>query len=238
MNIILLKEDELTGKAKTRVRLEDRRFEHIRKILKPAVGDELSVGLLGGGTGKGRVTAISDKAVDMEISLTGDPPPASRVKLILALPRPVVLRRILTQIASLGVKYMVLLHSGRVEKGYWKSPALDAENIRQQLMLGLEQAQDTVLPEVLLRKGFRPFVRDELPGIVEGYPAFLGHVGAVEALPRDIAGAATLVIGPEGGFLPHEVKLLEEAGCRCVNFGPRILRVETAVVAALARLGP
>jgi len=46
----------------------------------------------------------------------------------------------------------------------------------------------------------------------------------------------TLVIGPEGGFIPAEVDLLSRSGCRPVNLGERILRVETAVAALTGRL--
>lgn len=237
MNLILLTEHDFTDQGRAHVRLMGRRLEHILGILKPSLGDELTVGLLGSKIGKGRVTAINDDAIEMDVSFFREPPAPGGVRLVLALPRPVVFKRILSHTASLGVKHITLVHSARVEKSYWKSPALKDDSIRDHLILGLEQAQDTILPKVTVRKDFRAFVRDELPGIISGAPAFVGHVGSDAALPCDIAGRSTLVVGPEGGFVPHEVKMLEEAGCKPVSFGARILRVETAVIAALARLG-
>ena len=78
---------------------------------------------------------------------------------------------------------------------------------------------------------------DELPGIIKGTRSFVAHPdGATSILPCGIKGAFTLVIGPEGGFLPDEISAFRRSGCRCVNLGERILRVETAVVAALGRM--
>lgn len=237
MNIILLTEDDFIGRGGGIVKITGRRFEHISKILRPEPGDMLSVGILGGKIGKARVISLNGSSVEMEVTVTYDPPNPGKTKLVLALPRPIALKRILTHVTSLGVKYITLLHSTRVEKSYWRSPALADAGIRQQLMMGLEQAGDTILPQVSMKMEFRRFVRDELPGLTKGSQAFVGNVDGKDPLPCDIKGEVTLVIGPEGGFLPYEVKLLEEAGCKCVNFGRRILRVETAVVAALARIG-
>lgn len=174
----------------------------------------------------------------MEVSLEQNPPRPVPGTLVLAMPRPIVFNRILGHVTALGIKKIVLIHSKRVEKSYWKSPVLKEENIKAQLLLGLEQAKDTVVPDVSCRMKFKSFVEDELPGIVKGTRAFVAHPGITTAdvLPCDVKEAFTLVIGPEGGFLPDEVEALEGAGCRRLSLGERILRVETAVVAALSKL--
>ncbi|MCX5680673.1 MAG: 16S rRNA (uracil(1498)-N(3))-methyltransferase [Candidatus Omnitrophica bacterium] len=236
MNIILLSKEDLTDPGKRAV-ITGRRHKYIREFIKPAAGDELCVGLISGKIGTGRVIAIDDRSVEMEVLLDQDPPHPVSGTLILAMPRPIVFNRLLGHITALGIKKIVLVHSKRVEKSYWKSPVLKDENIKAQFVLGLEQAKDTIMPEVLLRMRFKPFVEDELPGIIKGTHAFVAHPkDATDVLPRGIKGAFTLVIGPEGGFLPDEVEALKRAGCRCVSLGERILRVETAVVAALSRL--
>jgi len=236
MNLILLSKEDFTGSGKRAV-ITGRRHRHIREFLKPVVGNELCVGLVNGKIGKGRVVAIDDRSVGMEVSLYKDPPPPARGTLILAMPRPIVFNRILGHIAALGIKKIILIHSKRVEKSYWKSPVLKEEHIKAQLALGLEQAKDTIMPEVLCRMKFKQFVEDELPGIIEGANAFVAHPEDIaDALPSCVKGAFTLVIGPEGGFLPDEVLAFKQAGCKCVSLGSRILRVETAVVAALGRL--
>ena len=229
------KEDfTISGK---RAVITGRRHKHIREFLKPVAGNELCVGLINGKIGKGRVVATDDRSIEMEASFYKDPPRPVPGTLILAMPRPLVFNRLLGHITALGIKKIILVHSKRVEKSYWKSPVLKEENIKVQLVLGLEQAKDTIMPEVLCRMRFKPFVEDELPGIIKGTSAFVAHPeGVTGVLPCCVKGAFTLVIGPEGGFLPDEVWAFKRAGCKCVNLGGRILRVETAVVAALGRM--
>ena len=234
MNLILLHDaDFVTGNS---VRLTGRRRKHILEIQRPVVGDTLTVGRLGGLIGKGRITAATTAAVEMDVVLNEAPPAPRAVTLVLALPRPKVIKRVLLSIASLGVKHLYLINGFRVEKSYWQSPALSPASIREALILGLEQACDTRLPEVVLRPLFKPFVEDELPTLVRGTLALVAHPGAANRCPHAIAKPVILVIGPEGGFIPYELEKLIEAGCRPVQVGARILRVETAVPFILGRL--
>jgi len=234
LNLILLSKEDLTG---ARVVITGRRHKHILEFLKPVAGSQLCVGLVNGKIGLGRVIAIDGRSVEMEVLFYKDPPRPVPGTLIIAMPRPLVFNRLLGHIAALGIKKIILIHSKRVEKSYWKSPVLKEENIKTQLTLGLEQAKDTIMPEVLRRMKFKPFAEDELPGIIKGTNAFIAHPESpADVLPRCVKGAFTLAIGPEGGFLPDEVLAFERAGCKCVNLGARILRVETAVVAALGRM--
>jgi RsmE family RNA methyltransferase len=136
----------------------------------------------------------------------------------------------------MGVKRIILLNSFRVEKSYWQTPFLKSDAIQEQLVLGLEQAKDTVLPEVLLRDRFKPFVEDELPGFIKGTIALVAHPHAAVPCPRDLKSAATLVIGPEGGFIQYELDKLVQCGCTAVQMGERVLSVETAVPALISRL--
>jgi 16S rRNA (uracil1498-N3)-methyltransferase len=236
LNLILLSKEDLIASGERAV-ITGRRHKHIREFLRPIAGSELCVGLINGKIGKGRVLAVDDRSAEMEVSFYKDPPRPVLGTLILAMPRPLVFNRLLGHITALGIKKIILLHSKRVEKSYWKSPVLKEEHIKVQLALGLEQAKDTIMPEVLCRMKFKPFVEDELPEIIKGTSAFVAHPeGATGVLPCGINGAFTLVIGPEGGFLPDEVSAFKQAGCKCVNLRDRILRVETAVVAALGRI--
>lgn len=235
MNLILLfpedfKED--TG----HVTLRDRRLEHVLNIHRASVGDRLCVGLLNGRIGTGVVTHLDNTALEMDIVLERDPPPPLDITLIIALPRPIVLKRVLLSASSMGVKRIFLIHSNRVEKSYWKSPALDEEKIKEQLVLGLEQSRDTNLPDVQLRRKFKPFVEDELPHIIKGTLPLVAHPETSEPCPRQVNSPVTLAIGPEGGFIPYEIEIFEACGFKGVNLGERILRVETAVPVLLSRL--
>jgi 16S rRNA (uracil1498-N3)-methyltransferase len=172
----------------------------------------------------------------MDVALNRDPPAALPLTLILALPRPKVLNRVIAGAASLGIKRMVLINAWRVEKSYWSSPRLSDDNLRAQAILGLEQARDTVLPSIETRRLFRPFVENELLTLARGTRALVAHPHASLACPRDVREPVTLVIGPEGGFIDAEIASLERIGFTPVTIGERIVRVETAVPFLAARL--
>jgi len=227
MNLLLLFPEDFVGE--TRARVDGRRLEEIRRI----GGNQLRAGVVNGRMG----TATIDGA-ELEVRLDEDPPPALPLTLVLALPRPKVLNRTIAGAASMGIKRIYLINAWRVEKSYWKSPRLSPENLRQQCILGLEQARDTVLPGISLHRFFRPFVEQELPAIAKGTLALVAHPPASEACPRGVRQPVTLAIGPEGGFIDQEIASFERIGFRGVNFGPRILRVETAVAAIVGRLTP
>ena len=234
MNLVLLLESDFLSAGM--VRIEGRRLEHIRAVHRVKLGDELAVGVLEGRIGKGRLTRLDNDCLEMTVALEAAPPPKLPLTLLLALPRPKVLNRVLAAATSLGVGRIFLINAWRVEKSYWKSPRLTEENLLLQRILGLEQAKDTQLPELHLRRLLRPFAEEELPGLVAHTHALVAHPGSPTPCPRNLAQPVTLAIGPEGGFLPAEIELLGRAGFQAVDLGPRILRVETAVAALVARL--
>lgn len=239
MNLLLLEAADF--EAPGRVSLQGRRADHVRQVHRAVAGDRLRVGLIGGGMGEALVAEVSPSQVVLDVA-TADlatPPPAKQpVILLLALPRPKMLKRILQMVTTLGVEELVLLNSYRVEKSFWDSPWLAPEAVREQLVLGLEQARDTVLPRVTLAPRFKPFVEDVLPGLMAGRRGLLAHPGTGTACPADVRGPLLLAIGPEGGFIPYEVERLREAGLEACDLGSRILRVETAVAVTLGRLLP
>lgn len=234
MNLLLLEEGDLI--ADGRARLAGRRHVHIREVLRAAQGDELAAGMLNGRMGAARITHLDSAGLELELRLDRDPPPPVPLTLVLALPRPKVLRRVLFSLTVLGVKRIILVNASRVEKSYWQTPFLELDTVRSQLMLGLEQARDTMLPEVVLRKRFRPFVEDELPGIAGGSLTLVAHPAADASCPRTISGAVTLAVGPEGGFVPFEIELLRACGFRAVHLGARIMNIETALPSLVSRL--
>lgn len=234
MNLILLFPGDFTEERVAR--LTGRRRDHMLAVHRAAVGDELTVGVAGGRIGKGVVRSLDPDAIELTVTLDSDPPPPPDLTLILALPRPKVMNRVVAAVASLGIKRLFLINSWRVDKSYWKSPRLAPDNLRLQTILGLEQGRDTVLPQIELRRLFRPFVEEELPAIAEGTTALVAHPYASEECPRNVGGPVTLAIGPEGGFIEQEIDSLTRAGFRPVHLGSRILRVETAVAALAGRL--
>jgi len=235
MNMILLFDEDFTA-GESRVRLHGRRLNHVLNIHRATAAEVLKVGLCGGKIGVGKVITLDEQKLEMDVSFDHDAPPALPVTLALALPRPLMLKRVLACLSAMGVKKILLFHSRRVEKSFWKSPVLADAVIREQLILGLEQAGDTIMPQVKLFPQFKPFVEDELLAYSRGTHAFVAHPGSGEPCPANVKEQATLVIGPEGGLIPYEVDLFCTNGFKSINIGKRTLRVESAVPALLAKM--
>lgn len=235
MNLILVEPSDFL--AADRVRLDGRRFRHIVSVLRAREGDELSAGLVDGPMGRAIVHTLTNDGVELEVRFDRDPPAPLPLTLVVALPRPKVLNRVVAAAASLGIKRIVIVNAWRVEKSYWSTPRLDPANLRLQSILGLEQARDTMLPLVETRRLFRPFVEEELPALAAGTRALVAHPLAAEECPRQLREPATLAIGPEGGFIEKEIDSLVGAGLTPVTIGARILRVETAIATVIGRLG-
>ena len=239
MNLILLFPEDFA--SDDMVRLTGRRARHVHEVHRARVGDSLTVGRVNGPVGTGTVLSVEPDEVRLSVRLTEDPPTTTGLDLLLAMPRPKVLRRVLQSAASLGARRIVLVGAQRVEKSYFDTPFLEPTELERNLVLGLEQARDTALPEVVVRRRFRPFVEDEL----EVYwprascNRLLAHPAATRGLKDDDAGtafSAVLAIGPEGGWIPFELELLEAHGFRPFSLGPRILRVETAIPFAIGQV--
>lgn len=235
MNLILLEPDDLLAGG-CRARLNGRRMRHVRDVHRAGEGDELRVGLVDGEMGRATIVRLEDDVLELDIHLDEPPPPALPVTVLLALPRPKILKRVLQGLTAMGVKSIYLMSSWRVEKSYWQSPVLQPEALRAQLLLGLEQGRDTRLPRVQLRRLFKPFVEDEVAEIIGRSLPLVAHPEATRECPRALAQPATVAIGPEGGFIQYEIDLLTSHGFEAVSLGPRRLRVEQAMAALLGRL--
>jgi len=239
MNLLLLKADQLAGQStKSLTHVTGRQLQQLIEVQRCAVGDTVRIGEIDGQMGVGTIIELCDSQALLEVELHSPAPPPTPLTLILAMPRPKMLRRSLQTIAAMGVKQIYLINSFRVEKSFWQTPFLKPEAIEEEFILGLEQARDTAMPQLHIRKRFKPFVEDELPEIIKGRKNLLAHPVTDTRCPIDIQQPATLAIGPEGGFIPYEVELLATVGFETVHIGPRILRVETAVPALISRLFP
>lgn len=183
MNLILLAPEDIEDSRQARVR-DPRRLRHLREIHRAGIGDRLTLGVQGGGIGRGELVALDAHEARFTLdAMNQPPPPPLPVHLVLALPRPRMLARSLEHVTALGVKQITLLHTRRVEKSYWQSPELGEQKIHDHLVLGLEQSRDTVMPQVNLARGFRPFVEERLAGLLAGRRGLLAHPGMPSPCP-------------------------------------------------------
>jgi RsmE family RNA methyltransferase len=245
MNLLLLEPGQLRADATAVV--DGAGAEHVQQTLRPALGQRLRVGLREGPVGEARVRGWVDGRLLLdEVTLQADPPPRAGVGILLAMPRPKALRRILPAAASLGVDLLVVINAENVDRSYLDSPVLLPDSVQRLFDLGLEQAGDTRSPVMRFERRFRPFVEDTLPALLEDTgarwlldprapPPPESSLGSDDA-PTD--ARRWLAIGPETGWNDFERGLLATQGFTAVSLGPRILRVETVVPYALGCLHP
>lgn len=251
MNIILFNDDALidadnTGDTSRAIRLTGAAAKHCRQVLNVAIGERIKVGQINGLMGHAIITGIDDNCVYANACLDTPPPKAHPTTLVMAMPRPKAFRRILKNITELGIKRIILINAYKVEKSYWQSPLLNADNINSIMIEGLEQAKDTLLPIIDIQQRFKPFAEDTLPNLCQDKHSFVAHPYTLEADDSQIkcSGAISshdeklLVIGPEGGFIDYEVEKLINAGCTPLQLGARIYRVENAIPLALMAIHP
>jgi RsmE family RNA methyltransferase len=236
VNLLLLEPGELAPDGTAR--LAGRRARHVQEVLGAAPGERILAGVVGGRMGTAELLASSSTEIVLAPRLDAEPPPPAPVSLLLALPRPKILRKVLQAVAAMGVKRVVLVGSYKVEKSYFASPLLAPEALRAELLLGLEQGRDTVLPEVVVRRFFKPFLEDELAALFPEPSRLLAH--PLDAAPLETvapAGArAAVAVGPEGGWTAYEAERLREVGFLPFSLGPRVLRVDVAVPYAVGQV--
>jgi len=222
MNCILLPKN-------TKSICDPKQITHIKEILKSKVGDSLTIGEMGGNIGKATIAQINTNEVLLkDIILDKKPPAKLDVTVVLALPRPKVLRRLIMDMTSLGINKLIIVNSYRSQKSYWQSPLL--ERIDEFVFEGLQQAIDTVPPVIEFKKYFKPFVEDEFPALLGN--AVIAHPYASQSWKSYLdtnTMPKILCIGAEGGWIKYEVDLLCHHGCKAVSLGERILRTESVV---------
>ncbi|WP_291354156.1 16S rRNA (uracil(1498)-N(3))-methyltransferase [Acinetobacter sp. UBA3106] len=233
MNIVLL--DPRQTESEYWSITSKRQLEHLRTHVAVQVGDTLKVGIREGKRYLTEIVEVTEQAIKLKPLKEESVPEKLPVTLIVAMPRPKVLRRLIMDSVTLGVEKIILLHSYRVDKSYWQTPFL--QQLDHYITLGLEQAGDTIAPQIEIYKRFKPFVEDVLPNLISTErPAYVAHPYAEMVMPFAIDHPCTIVIGPEGGFIPYEVDLLIKNGCQALSLGNRIIRTETVIPYLLGRL--
>jgi len=235
MNRILFESHEID--ADGMVRLYDIRAVHIRKILRAEPGKVLKTGTLNGRSGISTVIDVSDDEVFLKCSHTVDSP-EPWFDLILAAPRPLVLKRLWPQLAAFGAGRIVLVNASKVEKFYFSSQWVEEKGVKPLLIEGAVQAGLTHIPEFEVRMQFKIFMEDELDLIFPGSMQLLAHPGKVTDLSDGLTGGQRplIAIGPEGGWTEFELKMFAQHGFSQFSLGERILRSDTACISLISVL--
>ena len=276
MNRILFEKEELSGGRAT---FSDGRAEHVLNVLHGTVGQVLKTGEIDGLVGTSVITEIRDLhereegsaqrgsgllagTVTVECSHT-ERAAEPWFDLLLAPPRPRVLKRLLPQLAALGVGKIVLVGAEKVEKAFWGAQLLKEEIYRPLLIEGLMQCGTVRMPTIRCERNFRRYAETQMEDEFAGCGKIVAHpqpstlsppsprlrrtgpqlstllrqgYGGQALNPQPSTQRCVLAVGPEGGWTDGEVEMLECKGFRRYSLGGRILRTDTAAIAAIAQL--
>lgn len=232
MNRILFEREEIHDGIVT---VSDVRAEHILSVLHGEVGQILKTGEVNGLIGTGEILSVDSRNVTIRVSHTVESM-KPWVDLILAPPRPRVMKRLLPQLATLGVGRIFLVGAKKVEKDFWGATLLKEEIYRPLLIDGLMQGGTSILPTIETRRNFRAFLSDEVDSLWPDAVRLVAHPSVSARACSHDNRPLVVAIGPEGGWTDEEVTRLEAHGFVHYSLGPRILRTDTATIAILARL--
>lgn len=234
MNRIIIENGELNTDGSCV--LTGRRAAHIAGVLHAVAGQSVRIGVVDGPRGTGELTEVGRNRVVIKCELDDSTYESPRIDLLLALPRPKVLKRLWAVLASFGVGRIMLTNAAKVEKNYFDTHWLEAESFRPLLIEGLEQSGRTALPKVSVHRRFRPLVEDEL---IAWKTKLVADPSAQVRLwefsiPRK--GNVLLAVGPEGGWTEFELELLCDNGFMVFSLGSATFRSDVACIALLAVL--
>jgi RsmE family RNA methyltransferase len=223
----------------------DRRCDHILRVLKKSVGDGIEAGCPDGSLGTATIEAIDGTGIRLRFRTSGMAPLPPPARILMGFPRPIQAGRVLKDLTSIGAASIWFALSELGEKSYAESTFFSKGEYEQFLVEGAEQSGNPRLPEV---RTFWSLGRalDALDSLEqEKAESAAGkancrlclHPGS--GLPSlaslsELRLPLTLALGSERGWTEREVELLKERGFALCGLGTRILKTETAALAALA----
>jgi RsmE family RNA methyltransferase len=238
VNLILLEPHEAQRRGD--VTLSGARAKHLIEVLRVEPGQVVRVGVIDGEHGQATIAEAAADTVRMRCVFESDPPARPRVDLLLAVPRPKVMRRLWAQLAAIGVGRIILTNAARVERPYFDTHLLTEDVYRPLLIEGLQQARDTRLPMVSIHRQFRILVEDHLDAMAGAAVRIVADPSAAATLTDVVAAQrpdrVLLAVGPEGGWNAFELALLQAHGFQLAGIGRRTLRTDTACIALLSQV--
>jgi 16S rRNA (uracil1498-N3)-methyltransferase len=238
MNLIILTEKDRIDE--TQFRISGERFIHITNILKSEIGNIVEVGLLNGPTGSAKIIVVNNSEIILKIiQLNEIVEHSNQIDIICALPRPQTLKKVLSICATMGVTNLFLIRSEKVEKSYFHSPLLKEENYTKFLIEGLSQGKHTTSPKVSVHNLFKKFFQEDFSKTNNYQLKLLAHPNTDVNLSHfevSQTDKIVLAIGPEGGWNDFEIDFMIQNGFDKFVLSKNILRVESAVTAALAQI--
>jgi 16S rRNA (uracil1498-N3)-methyltransferase len=232
--------------------LPDKLAHQVRDVLHLGVGEQL---LLLDNSGDEFLAAIAKSAragvavqvLERRRGLSESP---VRVVLCQGLLKSARFEWILEKGTELGVSVFVPIHCRRSMAGLEEAGAARIERWQRIIQEAAEQCGRALLPELLsirplkqaleaIPRGvlaFMPWEEEQGNSLREGLETWVSGLKAQAHVLKPDPITVMLFIGPEGGLMAEEVALAQRHGVQPVTLGPRILRAETAALAAVANV--
>jgi RsmE family RNA methyltransferase len=231
MNLILFE----PGEPERPLARSDPRAAHLLEVLRRVPGDTFDAGIVNGPRGKGTLLNLGAEHLELRFVWEALPPALPAVTVLLGLPRPQTARKILGEATAVGVEALHFVRTERAEAQYSASTLWSSGEWRRHVVAGAAQAFDTRLPEVSWNRSLAEALALEaepstLRLALDNYEAE-APLAAVEV---GAGQRVCLAFGPERGWGPADRTRLRAAGFSLRHLGPRVLRAETALTAALA----
>ncbi len=235
MNLVLVDEHELGEGGE--FRLLGLRAEHVRTVIKAVPGQQLRAGIVRGPLGTAVVQQVEKEYCRLRLDISGTPATRPKQDLVIALPRPKAVPRVVELAAAMGVGRIDFVNAWRVDKSYFCSARLGDESLAEAARRGCEQGGHTWLPDIKIHRRFMEYCAS-LPA-EDDRSRLVAHPsgGAMVTEMKDVLEARVLLaVGPEGGWLERELSTLRDLAFRSLRLSERILRSEAAIVAGLAQI--
>ncbi len=209
--------------------------KHILKSLRMTVGEPLTVSDTHGFDYKCRISACSADRVELEITekTKNDTEPTVFVTLYLCMTKGDKMDLAVRQAVEMGVSAVVpVISTNCVSRPDEKSLIKKQERWQKIAVEAAGQSGRGILPEVRPTVSFSEAVKS---ATADDKCLFCYELAEKPLSKTEIKGkTVSVIIGPEGGFTQKEAETLKENGAETISLGKRILRAETAPVAALA----
>ena len=239
MNLLILKKSD--QQSQNQFIISDHRSDHILNILKLSVGSQLNLGLIDKCTGIGIIEKIDNKKITIIIKESNKEIKALQsIDIICALPRPQTIKKILFIAGMTAIRNIYFIRANRVERSFFQSPLLDEKEYSKHLIEGMSQGKQIFLPQVSFHLKFKPFFEDYLPENIDKNSCKLlpdvETTHTINSVYEKSDSNLLLAIGPEGGWVPFEIEMMESLGFRKFKLSDYTLRVEHALMASISQL--
>lgn len=229
MNICLFSPDEINKPLS----LKDERGKHIIKILHKEVGQTFKAGIINQQAGIATITDITSESMSFTFTPDSDGKPLYPLIMIIGFPRPIQLKRLLRDIAALGVQEVHLTGTELGEKSYMQSNLVEHGTAYQMLLDGTVQAASTHVPELFIHKTLKECLASLESTKSNDYLKLcldnINPSGSLSSVLNSYNKTKYIAaIGSERGWTNNERTLLEQNSFIRCGMGPRIMRTETA----------